>query len=113
MYDIADYLSQNCEQNLSLDEIAEQFYLSKYYMCRLFKEVTGYSISEYINIHRIQKARHYLENTDLSISEITGLIGYGSMTHFEKNFKTYMNVSPLKYRKSGNLLVPSDHPINP
>lgn len=113
VYDIADYLSQNCEQNLSLDEIAEQFYLSKYYMCRLFKEVTGYSISEYINIHRIQKARHYLENTDLSISEITGLIGYGSMTHFEKNFKTYMNVSPLKYRKSGNLLVPSDHPINP
>ena len=53
VYEIADYLSQNCEQNLSLDEIAEQFYLSKYYMCRLFKEVTGYSISEYINIHRI------------------------------------------------------------
>ena len=82
-------------------------------MCRLFKEVTGYSISEYINIHRIQKARHYLENTEFSISEITGLVGYGSMSHFEKNFKAYMNVSPLKYRKNDHVFAPVDLPVNP
>ena len=86
-YEIADYLSQNCEQQLSLEEIAQRFYLSKYYVCRLFKEVTGYSINEYINIHRVQKAQWYLTETDLSISEIAGRIGLESMTHFEKYLK--------------------------
>ena len=83
-------------------------------MCRLFKEVTGYSISEYINIHRIQKASHYLENTDLSISEITGLIGYGSMTHFEKNLQNlYECISSEipEERKSSCSFRPSDQSV--
>ncbi|CDA14980.1 Multiple antibiotic resistance protein marA [uncultured Clostridium sp.] len=113
VYEIADYLSQNCEQQLSLEEIAQRFYLSKYYVCRLFKEVTGYSINEYINIHRVQKAQWYLTETDLSISEIAGRIGFGSMTHFEKIFKTYTTMTPLKYRKSGHIFAPSELPINP
>ena len=100
-------------RELSLEEIAQRFYLSKYYVCRLFKEVTGYSINEYINIHRVQKAQWYLTETDLSISEIAGQIGFGSMTHFEKIFKTYTTMTPLKYRKSGHIFAPSELPMNP
>ena len=113
IYDIADFLSQNCEQQWTLEDIAQKFYLSKYYICRLFKDVTGYSVNEYINIHRVQKAQWYLTETDLSISEIAGRIGFGSMTHFEKVFKTYTEMTPLKYRKAGHIFVPSDLPLNP
>lgn len=113
VYEIADYLSQNCEQSLSLEEIAARFFLSKYYICRVFKEVTGYTISEYINIHRVQKAKEYLESSDYSISNIAGLVGYGSMTHFEKTFKTYMTISPLKYRKTLNIVTHTNLPSNP
>ena len=109
-YAIADFLSNNCEKNFSLDELAERFFLSKYYVCRVFKDVTGYTISEYINIHRILKAKRYLEETDISISEIAQRLGYGSITHFEKNFKHYMTISPLKYRKSPNTVTYTNLP---
>ena len=113
VYDIADFLSQNCEQQWTLEDIAQKFFLSNYYVCRLFKEATGYSINEYINIHRVQKAQQYLTETTMSISEIAGRIGFGSMTHFEKVFKTYTTMTPLQYRKSGHIFVPSDLPLNP
>lgn len=104
-YAVADYLSENCEQNLSLDELASHFYLSKYYLCRIFKEITGYTTSEYTNIHRIRKAKRYLEETDMSISEIAHELGYESLTYFEKLFKSYMTLSPLKYRKTLNTVT--------
>lgn len=104
-YKIADYLSAHCEETISLDTLAGQFFLSKSYICRIFKEATGYTISEYTNIYRIRKAKRYLEETDLSISEISHLLGYESLTYFERMFKTYMTLSPLKYRKTLNTVT--------
>ncbi len=109
-YAIADYLSENCERTVSLDELADRFYLSKSYICRIFKEVTGYTVSEYINIHRIRKAKRYLEETDMSISEIAHALGYDSLTYFERMFKTYMTLSPLKYRKTLNTVTYTNIP---
>lgn len=104
-YAVADFLSENCERSLSLDELAAHFYLSKYYLCRIFKEITGYTISEYANIHRIRKAKRLLEETDMSISEIARVLGFESLTYFEKIFKSYMTLSPLKYRKTLNTVT--------
>lgn len=112
-YAIADYLSENCEKQISLEELASHFFLSKYYLCKVFKEVTGYTISEFINIHRILKAKRYLEETDLSITEIAHLLGFGSIAHFEKLFKHYMTVSPLKYRKHPNTVTHTNIPTPP
>ena len=96
-YAIADYLSENCEQNISLEELAAHFYLSKYYVCRTFKEITGYTVTEYTNIHRIRKAKRLLEETDMSISEIAHELGYESLTYFERMFKSFMTISPVSY----------------
>lgn len=104
-YKIADYLSANCERPLTLDELSEHFFLSKSYICRIFKEVTGYTVSEYSNIHRIRKAKRYLEETDMSISEIAHTLGFESLTYFERIFKHYMTLSPLKYRKTLNIVT--------
>lgn len=106
---IANFLQENMERTYSLDELSEKFFLSKYHICRLFKEATGVTVSEYVNIQRVRKARHYLEETKLSISEIAGLLGYGSMTHFEKIFKRYMHATPLEYRKNQNRFAPIHH----
>lgn len=105
VYAMADYISENYKKPLSLDALASRFYLSKYYLCRIFKEITGYGINEYINIHRIQKAKRLLEETDMNISEIAHSLGYESLTYFEKVFKTYMTISPLKYRKTLNIVT--------
>ena len=109
-YKIADYLTENCERPISLEELSEEFFLSKSYICRIFKEVTGYTISEYTNIHRIRKAKRYLEETDLSISEISHRLGYESLTYFERMFKHYMTLSPLKYRKTLNTVTYTNKP---
>lgn len=109
-YSIADFLAENCEQPISLDELASRFYLSKSYICRIFKEVTGYTVREYVNIHRIRRARRYLEETDMSISEITHALGYESLTYFERMFKHYMTLSPLKYRKTLNTVTYTNQP---
>lgn len=104
-YAVADYISENYTQPFTLEELAGRFFLSKYYLCRTFKEITGYGINEYTNIHRIRKAKRLLEETDMSISEIAHALGYESLTYFEKVFKTYMTLSPLKYRKTLNIVT--------
>lgn len=109
-YAVADFLSENCEQDISLDQLADRFYLSKYYLCRIFKEITGYTVIEYTNIHRIRKAKRYLEETDMGISEIAHALGYESVTYFERVFKSHMTLPPLKYRKSLNTVTYTNQP---
>lgn len=99
VYLIADYISEHYCDSLTLEFLANKFYLSKCYLSRIFKEVTGHGLNEYINILRIQKAKQLLEETSLNISEIAAYTGYKSTTYFEKIFKIYFSVSPLKYRK--------------
>ncbi len=105
IYQISEYISEHYTEHLTLESLANDFFLSKYYLCRSFKEITGYGINEYIHIHRIKKAKQLLEETSLSISEISSNLGYDSLTHFERIFKTYMTISPLKYRKTLNTLT--------
>lgn len=105
VYTVAEYISENYKEALTLESLADKFFLSKYYFCRSFKEITGYGVNEYINIHRIKEAKRLLEETDMSISEISFYLGYKSLTYFEKVFKVYMTISPLKYRKTLNVIT--------
>lgn len=99
VHQVADYISKNYDKIQSVDELAETFYISKSYLCRIFKEVINFTISEYINLHRIDSAREYLLEDKYSITEISNMIGYSSMAYFEKVFKKEMSVTPLQYKK--------------
>lgn len=98
--EVANYISNHYASCGSLDELAKRFFVSKYYLCRIFKEVTGFTVNEYISINRIKQAQILLERSNLSITEIAEKVGYYNITHFEKVFKTYLGTTPLKYRKS-------------
>lgn len=107
-YAIADYLTQHYAEQHSLDELAAHFYISKYYMCRLFRKVVGYTVSEYLTILRIQKACEYLEKTRMSVSAIAEQVGYHSLTHFEREFKRYTLLTPLRYRSAQHTVTVFD-----
>ena len=100
MLEIADYLAAHSNQKLSLDKIAERFYISKYHLCRTFKQATGFTLAEYINTSRGMRARELLLTTRSSITEIAEETGFESGTHFGKVFKQYMGTPPLAYRKT-------------
>ncbi|MDF2879370.1 MAG: transcriptional regulator, AraC family [Clostridia bacterium] len=99
VHEVAHYIAENYSKANSLDDLSRRFYVSKCYLSRIFKEVTGFTLNEYINIHRIKQAQELLVNSNYNITEIAETLGYDSITYFERVFKKYAETSPLKYRK--------------
>lgn len=93
----AEYISQNYNTDLTLDLLSSKFSLSKSYFSRLFKEVTGTGVSEYINITRVSVAEELLSEGGKSITEIANLCGFNDSNYFATVFKKIKGVSPKKY----------------
>jgi AraC-like DNA-binding protein len=98
--EIVDYLDDNYQQNLTLDLLAERFMISKYYLSRMFKEVTGFTLIEYLNGVRTKQAQTMLRTTALNVTAISEKVGFDNITHFGRVFKTITGWTPLKYRKA-------------
>ena len=96
---IACYIAENCCSPLSLNSIAEQFYMNKCYLSRIFKEITGFTVNGYLHARRIQKARSLLIQNSMNISEVSEAAGYENLTYFERVFKKHTGMSPLEYRR--------------
>ena len=100
VHQVADYIAENYDNIESVSALADQFYMSKAYLCRIFREVTNFTISEYINLYRIAASKQFLMKEEMSMAEIANRLGYDSLTYFERVFKKQMTVTPLQYRKS-------------
>lgn len=98
VHEIALYLQSNCSSQCTLDGIAAHFYISRPYLTRIFKSVTGFTVIEYLTICRIRKAKQLLEGSDLSITDIAAQSGFGNITYFEKVFKQMTGQTPRQYR---------------
>ena len=99
VHDISIYLQKNCGEPHSLDALAARFYLSRSNLTRMFKAVTGFTVTEYLTFTRVKKARALLENTRLSVTDIAGQTGFGNVTYFERAFKKLTTMTPLQYRR--------------
>ena len=93
---------------MSLEEIAASTYLSKTYLSSLFKKETGYSISEYINIVRIERSKSLLLEENISIIDIANLCGFEDQSYFTKVFKHIVGITPKKYRENRGKNVKKD-----
>lgn len=96
--EVVDYIVSHCTQKISLESVAANFYINKCYLSRIFKETTSFTVNEYINIHRINKAQELLATTNIPVAQIARMCGFESLTYFERVFRTYREISPLKYR---------------
>ena len=92
------YIQQNLDKRLLLDDLATHFYMSKYYLCSVFKRVTGFTVNEYITNRRIMKAREYLKQ-NFSVSEVGERVGFPNDAHFIRTFKKLMGTTPKQYAK--------------
>ena len=100
VHDIAMYLQGHTGDNVTLDEVAKQFYMSKSYLTRVFRNITGFSVIEYITYIRVRKAQQLLIDSDTSITDIADICGFGNVTYFEKVFKQMTGQTPGQYRKN-------------
>ncbi len=97
---IVDYISENYKNIDNLDDVADKFYISKQYLCNLFKESTGTSIVKYINILKIHASLELLAEKEHTMAEVAERSGFKSLSNFSKTFKSVTGISPLKYSKT-------------
>lgn len=99
---IIDYIEDHYSEKISLDQIAENMYLSPFYVSRIFKSETGNApIRHLINI-RLEKAKELLEGGyEGSIQEVAAQVGYDDAYHFSKLFKKRYGISPSQARQGG------------
>lgn len=97
VYNIINFIHDNFQNELSLDCLAQKFYINKYYLCTLFKEVTGTSPNQYIINCRINKAKELLIN-NTSVEKTCGLVGFNNLSHFSRTFKKIVGDSPKQYQ---------------
>lgn len=96
---IRTYINQNYSQELSLTKISNQFGMNRSYLSRMFASEIGINFNEYVNLIKIEKAKSFLQNTDLTIYEVSQKVGYSSSEHFSRKFKVVVGLSPSSFRK--------------
>lgn len=99
VHDVSEYISAHFCEQITLEDLAERFFISESYLSRSFKDIIGVGITEYINILRIRKSRELLEDSRLSVSEISQAVGFESASYFGRVFQKHLALSPSQYRK--------------
>lgn len=94
---ILAYIDDNLTENLSLDRLSDEFFMSKSNMCHLFKETTGFPIKQYITYRRIALARKLMAN-GYGTLEASVAAGFNDYSNFYKTFKKVMNKSPKEFK---------------
>lgn len=96
---ILSYINSNYRSLADIRRIADKFYISEEYLCRVFKKHTGVTVVSYINGLKLKGAAKMLtEKNKKSINEISDMCGFSSPAYFGKIFKKNYGVSPLAYR---------------
>ena len=95
---ILDYIHGNFQQDISLETIADMFWLHKVYLAKIFKQETGKSVNEYIRCLRIEKAKEMLCQEDVRINEIVDAAGFNNPQSFYTIFKKYVGMNPGQFR---------------
>lgn len=96
---IKEYLDVNYREKISLDQLAEQFFINKFYLTRIFKEQFGITVANYVLQLRITHAKQLLRFTELSVEKVGAECGMGDANYFSRMFKKVEGVTPGEFRR--------------
>ena len=96
---ITEYIDNNLQNNIGLNDIAKHVYLSPGYLSTFFKRETNKSIVQYITIRRMQKAREMIMNSNISIKKIGQAVSYRNTSYFCLLFRKYYGVTAQQMRE--------------
>ena len=99
LHDIQHYVQVNYpDPNLSVSSISERFGVSMSHLSRLFKKNMGVKLNDYIRLERITRAQALLRDTELSVREISSLVGFNSASAFIRAYRERTGMTPGAYR---------------
>jgi AraC-like DNA-binding protein len=94
--DILEYINQNISRTITIDSLANTFYISKSYICRIFKASTGTTVNKYLTARRISIAKALLTE-GRNNNEVCEMSGFNDYSSFFKAFTKAVGISPKKY----------------
>jgi len=94
-----EYIHQHYVEDITLEDLANQLYISKNYLNQLFKKVTGETFMNYVIRVRMQEAKALLIEGKLMVYEVSEKVGYQNVPYFSTLFKKYWGVNPSDYSK--------------
>jgi two-component system, response regulator YesN len=97
--EIIKFIKVNFDQDLSLINISEHFYLTPTYLCKIFKKETGLTIVQFITLIRVEKSRDFLKDRKLKLYNVASKVGYSDQNYYAKIFKKYMGCNPYDYKE--------------
>ena len=96
---VVEYCTRNYDKDLSLSEMEKALHISKYYISHLFAEKLKIGFNDYVNSLRVSHACRHLRHSDLSVTEISSMVGFSTLRTFNRAFKKQMGCTPSEYRK--------------
>lgn len=99
--EILNYLDEHFTEKITLLALSERFYISEYYLCRLFKEYTGRTINEYIMHLRVERTKHLLSD-GVSLNRVWRMVGFGSKSSFNRTFREILGYSAKEWKIKNN-----------
>ena len=95
-----NYIREHFTQKIRQEDIALQLHISVRYLSKIFKNYMGVTLSNYINIYRINRSIELMQNTSLTLTEIALQVGFKDSQHYSKVFMNVINPTPSHYRKA-------------
>jgi len=94
------YIDLHFKEALTLEQLAEESHMNKFYLSHAFKREYGISPINYMITRRIEESKYLLAETDLSMSQIAQLLGFSSLSYFSQVFRRTQSMTPMEYRQN-------------
>jgi YesN/AraC family two-component response regulator len=93
------YLNDHYMNDMNITDTADHLNISYSYLSKIFRSITGVTLTEYLNNIRIEKSKDYLTETLMTLTEISEKVGYNNVQSYQRFFKKYVTLTPGEYRK--------------
>lgn len=96
-----DFINENFQEPISLEDVSKHLEINKCYFCSLFKSEIGKTYSQYLNELRIGKSKELILKDNLSLLDVALAVGFNNQNYFNMTFKKLIGMTPLEFRNKG------------
>lgn len=101
--EVRQYIERNFSEQVTLEQLAKAFFVSKEYLSKVFKQEYGHNVTDFIRHLRMDKARQRLMDAHISIKAVAEMTGYEDVSHFYRVFRKHFGIAPGEMRKRGQV----------